>query len=520
MADNMINENNNHSNKRSINLNNSNLKIYDILILGSSYSSIELLKGLLQVNEFNNVNYQIIVASNHIESLEVIKKMFNIKIINLNIVKDKELLISLIKSTNLVISLVPVEYQYIIALYCLENNKHFVSTKYITKEIESLSFEAKKKELYFIFETGLIPGLDHIVSAKVVNAAKDRQSKVISYENWSGALPAPENTDDHFPFKIIDSHQESLKEVLNNCIQLIDKKVIKINNFNILDNIGIQNNFNKAFNFEAYFSKDYLKYRNYYNLKDAETIMIGSIRYSGYTFLIMSFKHLNLLSNQIAKKWKNWREFLIDQMMDIRKESQIFELTSKYLPKFFKSTKFNNNLNSDEERFFYFRLTCYALSHFDDNFISKHDFIKLFNKLYQALIFFRFYDLDNLITQNSTIYNSFSNLIKTKLEMKKTDKDIVFLKNIYKIVGFNGRLIEKSYELILYGRTSNINYTATSFLVGRVCAIVSECIINNAHKLNFGINIPFDVTISDYVLKMLIKNNIKIIEKTNLFSKF
>lgn len=520
MFENLIMKNESNSNSGIGQISNlSVIKTFEILILGSSYSSIELIKGLIQVNEFKN-NYNITVASNDDESLEIIKKMFSIKVKLLNVVKDKELLISLIKLSNFVISLVPVEYQYIIAIYCLENSKHFISTKYITKEIESLNNDVKKKELYFIFETGLIPGLDHIVSAKVISAAKNRQSKILSYENWSGALPAPENTDDQFPFKIIDSHQESLKDVFNNSKQLINNKVVNINNSNILNYIGMPSIFNKAFNFEGYFSKDFMKYKHYYNLKDAETIMIGSIRYSGFTFLIKSFKHLNLLSDQVVKNWKNWREFLIDQMMNIRKESQIFDLTSKYIPKFFQSTKFNNNLYSDEERFFYFRLTCYAISYFDDNFINTNGFVNLFNKLYQALIFFRFYDLDNLLIQNSTIYNSFSNLIKSKLEMKKTDKDMVFIKNTYKIIGFNGRQIEKSYELILYGRTSNINYTATSFLVGRVCAIVSECIMNNAHKLNYGINIPFDINISDFVLKMLVKNKIKIKEKTSLFSRF
>lgn len=490
----------------------------EILVLGSGSITAELLSGIMNFKTSQNLS--IIVVSNDPTTLTLLAKEFKVKTIVLNVIKDKELLIKLIKDSVLIISLLPDEFQYLIALYCLEGNRNLLSTSNISDEISNLNTEVKKKGLLFLFECGCNPGIDHLISAKVINEARRRSAKIVHYENWSGAIPSPESMDNPFLFKLTNSSLESLKSMVSDSTQLKNKRVKHIKEKDLLDNLMSSDNFHLSFNFEGYYTKNYLKYKNYYNLKYAETILIGSVRYKGFSFIIQAFKYLKLFSSNIVEvKYKTWRDYFAEIITDPRNESILYNIHSTYVPRNFRFEKLNSNLNSDRERFFYFRLACYALSFFDRNFISKHGFEDLFNRLYSVLVFFKFYNIDNLITPSVTMVKAFSILLENTIQMKSWERDLVYLKNVYRFKSFSGREIEKTYELIMYGKVLS-NSGATAYLVGRTCAVGAHCILTNKFNNLSGVCIPFDELIADEVINQLLKEDIKIYEKTRLITKF
>lgn len=490
----------------------------EILVLGSGSLTEELLYGLKTFNE--NYYLSITVISNDRNSLLNIQNKYSIKTKFVNIIKDKAVLIKLIKDSTLVISLIPDDFQYIIALYCLENNRNLLSTSYISDEIMNLNTEVKKKGLLFLFECGCSPGLDHIIASKVINEAKRRSANIVHYENWAGAIPSPESMDNPFLLKLTNSSLESIKSMISDSTQLIKNKTKKIKESDLLENLKSNDHFHPSYNFEGYFTRNALRYKSFYNLKHAETVLCGSIRYKGFSFIIQAFKNIKLLSTELVdSKFKTWREFLSVQITEPRNESSLYNISETYVPKHFRFESFNPNLKNELERFFYYRLTLYALSFFKRNFISQHGFENLFNSLYSALVFFKFYDEDNLISPGVTVFKAFSILLENSIQMKEWERDLVYLKNVFRIRSFSGRDMEKSYDLIMYGKILN-DSTATAYLVGRTCSIAAHCIISKKHNNLTGVTVPFDEVIADEVLKEFLKSNINIIEKTTLITKF
>ena len=82
-----------------------------------------------------------------------------------------------------------------IAEVCLEKYCHFASTSYISPNLKKLDQEAKDKNLIFINEIGLDPGIDHFFSHLLVSELKKQNIKdcSVSYYSYCGGIPAVSN---------------------------------------------------------------------------------------------------------------------------------------------------------------------------------------------------------------------------------------------------------------------------------------------------------------------------------------
>ena len=60
--------------------------------------------------------------------------------------------------------MLPAKYHFLIAIECLKSNINLVTASYISDELMKLDYEVKKKNLLFLNEVGLDPGLDHMLS--------------------------------------------------------------------------------------------------------------------------------------------------------------------------------------------------------------------------------------------------------------------------------------------------------------------------------------------------------------------
>ena len=77
-------------------------------------------------------------------------------------VMDEALRQSIIQEVDIVVSMLPAHMHIIVAKDCLEFHKHLVTASYVSDEIMALHDEAKQKDLVFMFEAGLDPGIDHM----------------------------------------------------------------------------------------------------------------------------------------------------------------------------------------------------------------------------------------------------------------------------------------------------------------------------------------------------------------------
>jgi saccharopine dehydrogenase-like NADP-dependent oxidoreductase len=366
-----------------------------ILILGSGFVSEPIIDYLLQRDE----NILTICSNNQTEldrlQNKIIKNEKNLKTKFLDVVEEKENLINTIKEHELVISLIPAFLLIHVAKACLKIGRNLITTSYISDNIKKMEKEIKEKNLIFMFESGINPGLDHIIAYKVIREETNQGNTIIGYESWVGAIPSPEFVDNPLLYKFSWSPKGALLALKNEARQLINGKVVKINERDLLSNHVVDKQFHPSLNLEGYYNRDSLKYKELYNLKDARSVIRGIIRYQGFTFIIQCFKFLNLFSFDKPDK-KNWREHLNKLLKNPRIQDIIYDMKNRYIRKGQEILIYNvNTSDSIAEKMFYFNLSLLAISYFDDKYTLRHRFELLFNRIYSALMYLDLYNEKN-----------------------------------------------------------------------------------------------------------------------------
>ncbi|MBU2971707.1 saccharopine dehydrogenase NADP-binding domain-containing protein [Pseudoalteromonas sp. C2R02] len=73
-----------------------------------------------------------------------------------------------IQAGDVVISMLPATMHVQVAEICLGHKAHFVSSSYVSPEMQALDEKAKAADLSFVNEVGLDPGLDHLLAHALV----------------------------------------------------------------------------------------------------------------------------------------------------------------------------------------------------------------------------------------------------------------------------------------------------------------------------------------------------------------
>lgn len=74
-----------------------------------------------------------------------------------------------VRKCDIAISYVPAFLHMHIAKICLEEGKHLVTASYVSPEMKDLDTGVKAKNLIFLNELGLDPGIDHLATMKIVH---------------------------------------------------------------------------------------------------------------------------------------------------------------------------------------------------------------------------------------------------------------------------------------------------------------------------------------------------------------
>jgi len=186
-----------------------------------------------------------------------------------------------IESGDIIVSQLTANMHFDVAKICLKNNAHFVSSSYLTNEIKDLNNEVKSKDIVFITEVGLDPGIDHLFTHLLVDDLNQEQLSNISvsYKSYCGGIPAEPND---FKYKFSWSPVGVLK-ALNNPAEFIkdfqEQKILKP--YEHISNYKINNE-----NFEAYPNRNSLPYINEYLFPKSWKIkefVRGTLRLNGWT---------------------------------------------------------------------------------------------------------------------------------------------------------------------------------------------------------------------------------------------
>ena len=250
-----------------------------ILVIGAGRSASTLIKYLIDNSNFNNWN--IIIADSNIElARKKISNSLNAKAVFFDAF-DVNKRQKLIKDSDVVVSMLPSNLHIIIAKDCLKYSKNLITASYVSKELQLLNSEVKKKNLIFLNEIGLDPGIDHMSAQKEIDSIKSKGGHIKSFKSFCGGLIAPKYDNNPWGYKFTWNPRNVVLAGRGTARYLYDSnyKYISYNKlYSNLEKVEVLD----AGDFEAYPNRDSLSYRKIYNLNDVPSILRGTLRRPGF----------------------------------------------------------------------------------------------------------------------------------------------------------------------------------------------------------------------------------------------
>ncbi|OAV44250.1 saccharopine dehydrogenase C-terminal domain-containing protein [Lewinella sp. 4G2] len=187
----------------------------------------------------------------------------------------------LISRADIVISLLPAHLHIEVAQDCIRLKKHLVTASYVSQELYRLGDEARSRELIFMGEMGLDPGIDHMTAMQRINAIREMGAKITAFYSFTGGLIAPESNDNPWGYKftwnprnVVLAGQGTAQYLNKGKLKFLPYQRVFGRQWDVhVDGLG---------EFEAYANRDSLLYREQYGLDDIPTILRGTLRYPGY----------------------------------------------------------------------------------------------------------------------------------------------------------------------------------------------------------------------------------------------
>ncbi len=250
-----------------------------ILILGAGKSSTFLIEYLAKTSQ-DNKRLIIVADLSEEEAIKHTQGLPNTEAVSFDTSEQKSRE-ELIQKADVVISMLPAFLHPLIAKDCLNFGKHFFSASYESDEMREMKFEIEKKNLLFLNECGLDPGVDHMSAMQIINREKSLGNEIISFKSFTGGLLAPESENNPWKYKftwnprnVVLAGQGVSRFIRNGKYKYIPYHKL----FRRLEKI----NFDEIGEFEAYPNRDSLSYRSVYGLDNIPTILRGTLRRTGF----------------------------------------------------------------------------------------------------------------------------------------------------------------------------------------------------------------------------------------------
>lgn len=270
-----------------------------ILVLGSGLVSRPGVKYLL-----NQKDISVTIASNEFDKAsELINGFSNGNAVQIN-ANNNEDLANVISRCDITISLLPWTFHIKAAELCLKYNKHFVTASYVSEGIKKLDNEVKHKNLIFLNELGLDPGIDHMSAMKLIDKINSEKGKIIHFYSYCAGLPAPENNDNPFGYKFSWSPRGVLLASKNSARYEEDGKLKEIKSKDLFLNYELDE-VDGVGKLEVYPNRDSTHYKKMYGLNSSLTVKRGTYRYPGWCETLSKIVDLGLIDETPVNQIKN-----------------------------------------------------------------------------------------------------------------------------------------------------------------------------------------------------------------------
>ena len=304
--------------------------------LGTGLSAIPGLKMLIEKG------YSVVVYNRTVENstkaLSGIKGDYQIVPFSFETIKEN------INTGDVVVSMLPGNFHVPIAELSVSVGAHFVSSSYISEEMQSLHESSVKKNLCLVNEVGLDPGIDHSMSHALVEDYKN--SKVFSAENqhsflsYCGGLSDAPND---FCYKFSWSPLGVLKALMSTSVSIRESQIYTVDKpWESVELYPLPMPWGED-EFEVYPNRDSLPFIEQYQMNEGLKIdyfVRGTLRYKGWKAAWTDIfsevdsldsqeveERLKILSDDLWKKY-SYKEGEVDRViltveLKVKKDSEV-----------------------------------------------------------------------------------------------------------------------------------------------------------------------------------------------------
>jgi len=439
-----------------------------ILIVGAGRSSAALVRYLLEKSYQEKL--KVIIADISVENArKLVHDHENSEVIELdifNIESRKEL----VKSADIVISMLPARFHLEVAKDCLEFKKNLVTASYISKELKAMNNEVIEKGLVFMNEIGLDPGIDHMSAMQVIDRIKSQGGKMLLFESFTGGLVAPESDNNLWNYKFTWNPRNVVIAGQGGIAKFIQEgkykyipyhKLFRRTEFLSIEGYG---------KFEALANRDSLNYREIYGLEDTLTLYRGTIRRVGFSRAWNIFVQLGMTDDSFIMEGSekmSYRDFINSFL--------------PYKPHDSVELKLRHYLKIDQ----------------DDVIWDKLLELDLFNA-------------EKIVgLKDATPAQILQRILMDSWTLNEEDKDMIVM---YHKFGYEMDGVKKQIESNMVVLGEDQTYTAMAKTVGLPVAIATLAILNGRIKKP-GVQLPILKEVYDPILEELENYNIRFQEK-------
>jgi saccharopine dehydrogenase-like NADP-dependent oxidoreductase len=238
----------------------------------------------------------------------------------------------LIDKKDVVVSLLPARFHDVIAVACIKKGIQMATASYVSPLLKSMEPEIKAKNLSFLNELGVDPGIDHMSAMRVIDRIREKGGQLKSFYSFTGGLIAPESDNNPWNYKFT-WNPRNVVLAGQGVSQYIKNGRYKYIPYHQLFNRILEREVLDYGKFEIYPNRDSLKYRKIYQLDNIPTIFRGTMRRPGYSAAWNVFVQLGITDDTyIIEESENmtYREF-INTFLKYDPEKPVEEKLIEYL---------------------------------------------------------------------------------------------------------------------------------------------------------------------------------------------
>ncbi len=382
-------------------------------------------------------------------------------------VDQLDVLNDLIKSHDLIVSLLPFTHHVTVAERCIAHKKNMLTTSYVSPEMKKLDEKAREAGILIMNEIGVDPGYDHMTAMEIIDRVHEEGGKIDEFYSLCGALCAPEASDNPFRYKFSWSPKGVVMAGNNDAQYLENGKVVTLGTDHLFKN-PLEIDFPGVEHMHVYPNRDSLPYIDLYDIKEVKTMYRGTFRYQNWCAALDLLKALQLISYKEQElKGKTYAQLT----------AEINGLDS-------------DNLKEDIK-------TKYTI---DEN----HAGLK-------AIEWLGVLDHKPIHLEKGSTFDLTSDLMIEKMMMEDHERDMVIMQHNFKVTRADGTGEKIVSRMIDYG---NKNYTSIARTVALPAAICVKLILDQVISEK-GVHIPIIKSIYVPVLSELKKHGISMEESTS-----